>query len=121
MRVESSGKTVRHCLGGSSLANQGSKTRGAMGMHKKFLFTSLTAVLAVAAFAVMPAMASAATREYGTCAKAAPETKPPCGAKYKFTPFAEGTAIPVLTKNVTGTGEFIFQFESTPANGDRKS
>jgi len=88
-----------------------------MGMHKKFLFTSLTAVLAVAAFAVMPAMASAATREYGTCAKAAPETKPPCGAKYKFTPFAEGTAIPVLTKNVTGTGEFIFQFESTPANG----
>jgi hypothetical protein len=86
-------------------------------MHKKFLFTSLTALLAVAAFAVMPAMASAATREYGTCAKAAPETKPPCAAKDKFTPFAEGSAIPVLTKNVAQTGKFIVQYEKTPGTG----
>jgi hypothetical protein len=86
-------------------------------MHKKFLFTSLTAVLAVAAFAVMPAMASAATREYGTCAKVGVETKPPCLAKYKFEAFAEGTAIPVLNKNVAGTGKFILQNEATPANG----
>ncbi len=86
-------------------------------MHKKFLFTSLAALLALAAFAVMPAMASAATREYGTCAKAAPETKPPCAAKYKFTPFKEGEAIPVLTKNVALTGKFIFQNEAEPVNG----
>jgi len=87
-------------------------------MSKKFVFTSLTAVLAVAAFAVMPAMASAATREYGTCtSKVAPETKPPCAAKEKFTPFAEGTAIPDLTKAVAKTGNFILQNEAEPANG----
>ncbi len=87
-------------------------------MSKKFLFTSLTAVLAVVAFAVVPAMASAATREYGTCAsKVLPETKPPCAAKYKFTAFKEGEAIPVLNKNVALTGKFILQNEAEPANG----
>jgi hypothetical protein len=86
-------------------------------MTRKFIVMSVAPLLAVAAVVVMPAMASAATREYGTCAKGAPATVPPCAAKDKFTPFKELRAIPVLNKNVALTGKFTLQIEKEPANG----
>ena len=75
-------------------------------MAKKFIFMSLAPVLAVAAFAVMPAMASAAT-EYGTCpTKVAPATSPPCNATYKLAPFTEGETWSVAGKKVASTAAF---------------
>ena len=45
----------------------------------------------VAAFALSVVMVSGASAHlYGTCLTGTPETKPPCGAGEKFTPFSEG-------------------------------
>jgi hypothetical protein len=57
-------------------------------MRKLILGTIL--LLAVAALAVVPAMASASTTEYGTCEAAAGHAKEgPCKAGEKFSPFTE--------------------------------
>jgi len=86
-------------------------------MSKKFFFISVAAVLAAVALAGIPTMASA--NKIGTCvSKVAPETKPPCAAKVKFTPYAEGTPVAVLEKKAGGTTAlFELQNEATPANG----
>lgn len=71
----------------------------------KKLMLGLLPLVAVVAFAAMPAMASAATREYGICeASKTEETKPPCAAKEVFKAFKVKTE--VTTK---GTKEFVLQ------------
>jgi hypothetical protein len=64
------------------------------------LMIGLAPLLALLAFAVVPAMASAQTLEYGICEKGTPETKPPCEkAGEKFVPFAAPTEVTTKGKN----------------------
>jgi hypothetical protein len=78
-------------------------------MSKKILM-GLAPLLAVTAFAVMPAMASAANEAYGTCEPGAPETHPPCPEGEKtFTAFANGTPVKVLSEKTFGGGNFILK------------
>ncbi|MGO9322414.1 MAG: hypothetical protein ACLQBY_16655 [Solirubrobacteraceae bacterium] len=79
----------------------------------KKLLISLAPLLAVVAFAVMPAMAQAETRSYGTCATGTPETKPPCKTGEHFTPFAEGVRIPVVSTIVSAN--FVLENEAETA------
>lgn len=62
----------------------------------KKLMLGAVPLMAAMAFAVMPAMASAATLQYGTCAATKTgekETKPPCKAKETFHPFTAATKV----------------------------
>jgi hypothetical protein len=74
-------------------------------MTKKILI-GLAPLLAVAAFAVMPAFAQAQTRAYGTCETGEPQEFPPCpeGEK-KFTAFT--TTVKVRDEKAIGSGNFI--------------
>jgi hypothetical protein len=75
-----------------------------IAMIKK-LMLGLVPLLAVVAFAVMPAMASANTREYGTCEIGTPQgAECPSGEK-KFTAFT--TTVKVLNEKAFGSGNFI--------------
>jgi hypothetical protein len=83
-------------------------------MSKKF-FSMSVAILAVAAFAVVPAIASA--HEYGNCNKTgATGVHPPCTASGKvFTPLTGGaTGTAIITKG--DPGDFFLKNETTPAN-----
>jgi hypothetical protein len=83
-----------------------------IAMTKKILI-GLAPLLAVAAFAVMPAMASATTA-YGTCEVGQPETSPPCPEGEKnFTAFT--TTVKVLDQKALGNGNFILKDEKTGA------
>lgn len=73
----------------------------------KKLMIGLAPLLAVAAFAVMPAMASAATT-YGTCETGGVEEHPPCPAgEKKFTAFTAATE--VISEKALGTGNFVLK------------
>ena len=77
----------------------------------KKLMLGLAPVLVVAAFAVMPAMASATTA-YGTCVNTteALEEHPPCPVGEKtFTAFVNGTSHKVLTEKTFEGGPFILK------------
>jgi len=76
------------------------------------LLLMLTPVLVLAAFSVMPAFAQAETKAYGTCAFGAPQELLHCpeGEK-KFTAFANGTPVEVLTEKAFGSGDFVFSGE----------
>ncbi|MGO9322464.1 MAG: hypothetical protein ACLQBY_16930 [Solirubrobacteraceae bacterium] len=82
-------------------------------MTKK-LMSSVVPLIAVAAFAVMPAMAQAETKSYGTCATGTPETKPPCPTGQKFTAFTENEHIAVYGKKVSTT--FVLENEAKTAD-----
>jgi hypothetical protein len=86
-----------------------------IAMIKK-LMLGLAPLLVVAAFAVMPAMASAAHEAYGTCELGGVEEHPPCpeGEK-KFTAFVNGTSVKVLTEKTFEGGPFILKDEKTKA------
>lgn len=76
-------------------------------MSKKILM-GLAPLLAVAAFAVMPAMASANTTAYGTCETGEPQTSPPCPEGEKnFKAFAAATK--VVDQKALGNGNFILK------------
>jgi hypothetical protein len=80
----------------------------------KKLMLSVVPLLAVIAFAAMPAMASAATKEYGTCATGTPETKPPCKTGEKFTAFKGKTEFTAVTgKKVSA--KFVLEAEGSVA------
>jgi hypothetical protein len=80
----------------------------------KKLMLGLAPLLLVAAFAAMPAMAQAETKEYGTCEKGTPETKPPCAAGEKFVPFGE-KRVKVMSKNKAGS-VFVLENEAKTAD-----
>jgi hypothetical protein len=77
-------------------------------MAKKLLL-SLAPILAVAAFAIAPAAASAVTT-YGTCAGVGTAANCPGGNEI-FTPFAAATK--VVDKKTTGSGAFVLEVPST--------
>jgi hypothetical protein len=67
----------------------------------KKLLLGVVPLLAVVAFAVMPAMASAATKEYGTCvAKSGEKAKAPCEVNFVFTPFKGKTEAQAVISNI---------------------
>jgi hypothetical protein len=76
------------------------------------LILGLVPLLAVVAFAAMPAMASANTREYGTCETTtkALQEHPPCGENERhFKAFGAGEKIKVISEKAAGTGKFILE------------
>lgn len=79
---------------------------------KKLMF-GLTPLLAVAALMAAPAMASAETTAYGTCATGTPETKPPCKAGETFTAFPNKIPENVLSEKAAGSGNFVLELETT--------
>jgi len=84
-------------------------------MSKKF-FSISVAILALAAFAVVPAMASA--HEFGNCNKTGTAgIHPPCTTSGKvFTPLTGGaTGTAIVTKG--DTGGFKLKNDTTPTNG----
>jgi len=84
----------------------------------KKLMLGLVPLFAVAAFAVMPAMASAATTAYGTCepTSAATETHPPCPEGEKnFVAFPNGTSVKVVSEKTLGGKNFILEVVKTKA------
>jgi len=82
----------------------------------KKILMGLAPLLAVAAFAVMPAMASAANEHYGTCVSGAAEEHPPCPEGEKtFTAFPELTPVFVKTEKAFGTGNFVLTNVKTTA------
>jgi hypothetical protein len=87
-------------------------------MRKKFL-VSAAPLLAMAAFAVMPAMASASFPVYGSCtSKVLPQTKPPCPEKFKFTAFTTNVAQPQVISKSALTGLFQLRNEAGTAGFD---
>jgi hypothetical protein len=83
-----------------------------IAMIKK-LMIGLAPLLVVAAFAVMPAMASAATLEYGTCGTPGTTTSPPCGTGEHFTAFGNATHKVSVTSKKSGTAPFVLVDEVT--------
>jgi len=74
-------------------------------MTKKILI-GLAPLLAVAAFAVMPAFAQAQTRAYGTCETGEPQEFPPCPeGERNFAAFT--TTVKVRDEKAIGSGNFI--------------
>jgi len=80
-------------------------------MTKKLLL-SIAPVLALAMFAVMPALAQAQTRAYGTCEAGTHTSECPAG-ETKFKAFANGKAVKVVSKKAAGSGNFILEVEAT--------
>lgn len=81
----------------------------------KKLMIGLAPLLGVAAFAVMPALAQAETKAYGTCVNTteALEEHPPCPVGEKtFTAFGNGTPVKVLTEKTYNGGNFILKAPS---------
>jgi hypothetical protein len=84
-------------------------------MTRKLLLM-VAPVLVLAAFSVMPAMASAANEHYGTCETGGTEEHPPCPAgEKKFTAFKESEKVKVLSEKTFGGGNFILKDEKTKA------
>jgi hypothetical protein len=86
-------------------------------MSKKLLL-SLAPLLAVAAFAIAPAAASAATT-YGTCAPGVHSANCPVGDK--FTAFPAGEKVNVVSFKAPGTGNFILENVTKTADIDCSS
>jgi hypothetical protein len=79
------------------------------------LILMVAPVLMLAAFSVMPTMASAANEAYGVCELGGTHTAEcPAGEK-KFTAFANGTPVKVLSEKTFKGGNFILKDEKTKA------
>jgi hypothetical protein len=85
----------------------------------KKLILAVAPIAVAAALFVMPAMASAATTAYGTCATGTPETKPPCKTGEHFTEFTEFKHEPVIDKKVST--EFVLENEAGTLDVDCSS
>jgi hypothetical protein len=78
------------------------------------IMLGMAPLLAVAAFAIAPAAASAVTT-YGTCA-AGPPHSANCPGTEDFTAFPEFEHVSVLSKKATGSGNFILENEAKTAD-----
>jgi hypothetical protein len=79
-------------------------------MSKK-LYAAFVPLLAIAAFMVVPTIAQAETKQYGTCKKGVPHTAN-CPTSEGFVEFTDGVAVNVVSKGATN---FVLVDEVTGA------